>query len=38
MYVIYTRSHVDHIFGSPVFMEEGTQVIATRDDVKSRTT
>jgi alkyl sulfatase BDS1-like metallo-beta-lactamase superfamily hydrolase len=33
-YIIYTHGHVDHVYGSSVFMEEGTEVIATRDAVK----
>jgi len=28
-YIIYTHAHIDHIYGSPVFMENDTQVIAT---------
>jgi alkyl sulfatase BDS1-like metallo-beta-lactamase superfamily hydrolase len=30
-YVIYTHGHLDHVCGTPVFMEEGTEVIATKD-------
>jgi alkyl sulfatase BDS1-like metallo-beta-lactamase superfamily hydrolase len=33
-YVIYTHGHLDHVSGAPVFMEEGTQVVATRDLVR----
>lgn len=33
-YVIYTHGHLDHVSGTPVFMQEGTQVIATRDLVR----
>jgi alkyl sulfatase BDS1-like metallo-beta-lactamase superfamily hydrolase len=33
-YVIYTHGHLDHVCGTPVFMEEGTQVIATQDLVR----
>lgn len=33
-YIIYTHGHVDHVYGSPVFMEEETKVIATRDAVR----
>ncbi|UCB49762.1 MAG: alkyl/aryl-sulfatase [Deltaproteobacteria bacterium] len=33
-YVIYTHGHMDHICGSKVFMEKGTEVIATEDAVK----
>jgi alkyl sulfatase BDS1-like metallo-beta-lactamase superfamily hydrolase len=32
--IIYTHGHVDHIFGTPVFMEEGTQVISTLKTVE----
>ncbi len=32
-YIIYTHGHVDHVCGSTVFMEEGAQVIATRETV-----
>ncbi|MGD8985350.1 MAG: alkyl/aryl-sulfatase [Desulfobacteraceae bacterium] len=32
-YIIYTHGHVDHICGSKVFMEKGTEVIATEDAV-----
>ena len=32
-YIIYTHGHIDHVYGSPVFMEEGTEVIATKDAV-----
>lgn len=33
-YVIYTHGHLDHVCGTPVFMEEGTEVIATKDLVQ----
>ncbi len=33
-YVIYTHGHLDHVCGTPVFMEEGTEVVATRDLVR----
>ncbi len=33
-YVIYTHGHLDHVCGTPVFMEEGTEVIATKDLVR----
>ena len=33
-YIIYTHGHIDHICGSSVFMEKGTEVIATRDTVE----
>ncbi len=33
-YIIYTHGHVDHVYGSSVFMEEGTDVIATADAVE----
>jgi alkyl sulfatase BDS1-like metallo-beta-lactamase superfamily hydrolase len=33
-YVIYTHGHLDHVCGSPVFMEQGTEVIATKDLVR----
>ena len=33
-YVIYTHGHLDHVSGTPVFLEEGTEVIATRDLVE----
>jgi alkyl sulfatase BDS1-like metallo-beta-lactamase superfamily hydrolase len=33
-YIIYTHGHIDHIYGSTVFMEEGAEVIATRDAVE----
>lgn len=29
-YIIYTHTHLDHTQGASVFLEEGTQVIATR--------
>jgi len=29
--IIYTHGHLDHVCGTPVFLEEGTEVIATRD-------
>ncbi len=29
-FVIYTHGHLDHVYGSPVFMERDTEVIATR--------
>lgn len=32
-YIIYTHGHIDHICGSPVFMEQGTEVIATKDAI-----
>ena len=32
-YIIYTHGHIDHVYGSLVFMEEGTEVIATRDAI-----
>ncbi len=32
-YLIYTHGHLDHIFGSTVFMESGTEVISTQDAV-----
>ncbi|MBN1663138.1 MAG: MBL fold metallo-hydrolase [Deltaproteobacteria bacterium] len=32
--IIYTHGHVDHIFGTPVFKEAGTQIIATRTTVE----
>lgn len=32
-YIIYTHGHVDHVYGSSVFMEQGTEVIATEDAV-----
>jgi alkyl sulfatase BDS1-like metallo-beta-lactamase superfamily hydrolase len=32
-YIIYTHGHLDHVHGSPVFMEKGTEVIATKDAV-----
>jgi alkyl sulfatase BDS1-like metallo-beta-lactamase superfamily hydrolase len=28
-YIVYTHGHVDHIYGSPAFMEPDTKVIAT---------
>jgi alkyl sulfatase BDS1-like metallo-beta-lactamase superfamily hydrolase len=33
-YIIYTHGHLDHVHGSPVFREKGTQVIATKDAVE----
>jgi alkyl sulfatase BDS1-like metallo-beta-lactamase superfamily hydrolase len=33
-YVIYTHGHLDHVSGTPVFLEEGTEVIATKDLVR----
>jgi alkyl sulfatase BDS1-like metallo-beta-lactamase superfamily hydrolase len=30
-YVIYTHGHLDHVCGTPVFLQEGTEVIATKD-------
>jgi alkyl sulfatase BDS1-like metallo-beta-lactamase superfamily hydrolase len=30
-YIIYTHGHFDHVFGSTVFLEKGTEVISTRD-------
>jgi len=33
-YIIYTHGHLDHIYGTPVFMEEGTEVIATNKAVE----
>jgi alkyl sulfatase BDS1-like metallo-beta-lactamase superfamily hydrolase len=33
-YVIYTHGHLDHVSGTPVFFEEGTEVIATRELVE----
>ena len=33
-YIIYTHGHIDHVCGSKVFMEKGTEVIATEDAVK----
>jgi uncharacterized sulfatase len=33
-YIIYTHGHVDHIYGSSVFMEQGTEVIATNAAVE----
>ena len=32
-YLIYTHGHLDHIFGSSVFMESSTEVISTQDAV-----
>jgi alkyl sulfatase BDS1-like metallo-beta-lactamase superfamily hydrolase len=29
--IIYTHGHLDHVSGTPVFLEEGTTVVATRD-------
>jgi len=33
-YIIYTHGHLDHVCGTPVFLEEGTEVIATKDLVR----
>ncbi|UCD85719.1 MAG: alkyl/aryl-sulfatase [Deltaproteobacteria bacterium] len=33
-YIIYTHGHLDHVHGSPVFREKGTEVIATKDAVE----
>ena len=33
-YIIYTHGHLDHVSGTPVFLEEGTEVIATKDLVQ----
>ena len=33
-YIIYTHGHLDHVYGTPVFMEEGTEVIATNAAVE----
>ena len=33
-HVIYTHGHLDHVSGTPVFLEEGTEVIATNDLVR----
>ncbi len=33
-YVIYTHGHLDHVCGTPVFLEKGTDVIATKDLVR----
>ncbi len=33
-YVIYTHGHLDHVCGTAVFLEEGTEVIATADLVR----
>ncbi len=32
--IIYTHGHVDHIFGTPVFMEDRPQIISTRTTVE----
>jgi len=29
--ILYTHGHLDHVSGTPVFLEEGTDVVATRD-------
>ncbi|MEW6187082.1 MAG: alkyl sulfatase dimerization domain-containing protein [Thermodesulfobacteriota bacterium] len=31
--IIYTHGHVDHVFGTSVFKEKGTQIISTRSTV-----
>ena len=33
-FIIYTHGHIDHVCGSTVFMEGGTEVIATKDAVE----
>jgi alkyl sulfatase BDS1-like metallo-beta-lactamase superfamily hydrolase len=33
-YIIYTHGHLDHIYGTPVFMEEGSEVISTNKAVE----
>jgi linear primary-alkylsulfatase len=33
-YIIYTHGHTDHVYGSTVFMEGNTEVIATADAVQ----
>lgn len=33
-YVIYTHGHLDHLYGTPAFMEEDTAVVATNDLVR----
>ncbi len=33
-YIIYTHGHPDHFYGAPVFMEDGTRIIATKTAVK----
>jgi alkyl sulfatase BDS1-like metallo-beta-lactamase superfamily hydrolase len=32
-YIIYTHGHIDHVMGTPAFMEEGTKIVATADAV-----
>jgi alkyl sulfatase BDS1-like metallo-beta-lactamase superfamily hydrolase len=33
-FIIYTHGHLDHVCGTPVFLEEGTEVVATKDLVR----